>query len=111
MKYLIVLGIIALLFYLLLYWRFRHYIPLARRIFGLTRDLYRMTKGNAVTTETAVRSKSSEGERLVRCASCGTWIPSSRAVQLKSAASVYCSIACLENATAEPRTNRRSAKR
>jgi hypothetical protein len=107
LKYLIVLGIIALIFYLLLFWRLRHYLPLARRIFGITRDIYRMTRSNEGAQPVA-RSKQSEGERLVRCVSCGTWIPAGRAVRLKS--STYCSTSCLETRAAEPRPTRRSAK-
>lgn len=110
MKYLIVLGIVALLFYLLLFWRFRRYIPVARRIFSLTRDLYRLTRTGAVQSAPTARSKGGAGERLVRCAACGTWIPAGRAVQLRAAAAVYCSTSCLENAAAEPSPARRSAK-
>lgn len=106
MKYLIVLGVIAIIFYLLLYWRFRHYIPVARRLFGLTRDIYRMTKGNAGRAVPRARSKSAEGERLVRCASCGTWIPSGRAVRLRG--TTYCSTDCLEGT--QQHAERRSAK-
>ena len=109
MKYLIVLGAIALIFYLLLFWRLRRYLPVVRQIFGITRSLYRMTK-NAKTTEPAVSSKQSDGERLVRCSSCGTWIPAGRAIQLRSKSSVYCSTSCLENAAAQPQSARRSAK-
>ena len=107
MKYLVVLGIIALIFYLILFWRLRHYLPVARRIFGITRDIYRMTKSNEGAQPVA-RSTRGEGEKLVRCAACGTWIPAGRAVRLKSA--TYCSTSCLENAASEPRTTRRSAK-
>ncbi len=107
LKYLIALGVIAIIFYLLLYWRFRHYIPVVRRIFGLTRDIYRMTKGNASEAVLQARSKNREGEMLVRCASCGTWIPAGRAVRLRGA--TYCSTECLEGTT-QQRTERRSAK-
>jgi hypothetical protein len=112
LKYLVVLGVIALIFYLLLFWRLRRYFPVARQIFSITRQIYRMTKGTgAVETPSAPTSaKRSDGERLVRCAACGTWIPSGRAVQLRAKASTYCSTSCLEDAAAEPRNTCRSAK-
>jgi hypothetical protein len=110
LKYLLVLGIIALIFYLLLYLRLRRYFPVVRQIFGITRHLYRMTRKRE-GVEPAVSSKQGEGERLVRCAACGTWIPAGRAIQLKAkASSSYCSTLCLENAASAPRDARRSAK-
>ncbi|MBD0370975.1 MAG: hypothetical protein ICV60_09085 [Pyrinomonadaceae bacterium] len=111
MKYLIVLGLIALIFYLLLFWRLRRYMPVVRQIFSITRSLYRMTKGAESARPAAESRGRSDGERLVRCAACGTWIPSGRALQLRSRSSVYCSTSCLENAAAEPQPTRRSAKR
>jgi hypothetical protein len=110
LKYLIILGAIALIFYLLLFWRMRRYFPVVRQIFSITRNIYRMTKAREGEARPSVNSKSADGERLVRCAACGTWIPRGRALQLKSKASVYCSTACLENAAAQPQTARRSAK-
>jgi hypothetical protein len=107
LKYLIVLGIIALIFYLILFWRLRHYLPVARRIFGITRDIYRMTKSKE-GARPVERSTRGVGERLVRCAACGTWIPASGVIRLKSA--TYCSTSCLENASVQPRPTRRSAK-
>jgi hypothetical protein len=107
-KYLIILGIIALLFYLFLFWRMRRYLPLVRRIFGLTRDIYRMTRSTG-GAEPVTQPKRSEGGRLVRCAACGTWIPSERAIQLRAKPAVYCSTSCLEKSAAEPRSARRSS--
>lgn len=111
MKYLIILGVIAVIFYLLLFWRLRRYFPLARQIFGLTRDLYRLTRNREEGAQpVAKRSNRSEAEKLVRCASCGTWIPEGRAVRLRLGGAVYCSTNCLERAAEEPRPSRRSAK-
>jgi hypothetical protein len=110
LKYLLVLGVIALIFYLLLFWRMRRYFPVARQIFSITRQLYKMTRGAPAVERPAATAKRSDGERLVRCAACGTWIPSGRAVQLRAKASVYCSTSCLEDAAAQPREARRSAK-
>ena len=106
MKYLIILGVIALAFYILLFWRMRRYFPLVRKIFGLTRDIYRVTRG-AEGSQPVSTQKRGEGGKLVRCASCSTWIPSSRALQLRSSASVYCSTACLEKDAARLKTEQR----
>jgi hypothetical protein len=117
LKYLIISGIIAVIFYLFLFWRLRRYLPVARKIFSITRDLYRLTRvsggssrggGGNGPVETDVRSKSTSGEMLVRCASCGTWIPKGRALRLKSA--TYCSTTCIEKEAAEPQERRRSAQ-
>lgn len=110
MKYLIILGLVALVFYLILFWRLRRYFPVARQIFSITRNLYRMTKGAEGISQPVAAARQNEREKLVRCAACGTWIPSGRALQLRANSSVYCSTTCLENAAAEPQPSRRSAK-
>jgi len=38
----------------------------------------------------------SGGNKLVRCAGCGTWIPENRSLNLKSGLAIYCSPECLE---------------
>ncbi len=92
MKLLIVLGIIGVIF-LLVYLRLRPYIRMARQMFGVARGVGRAA-GQSRAPSPAARSAS---DRLVRCAACETWIPSSRALQLRSSSAVYCSPACLEN--------------
>ncbi|HKS26812.1 MAG TPA: hypothetical protein VJS44_03285 [Pyrinomonadaceae bacterium] len=109
MKYLVILGVIALIFYLLILWRMRRYFPVVRQIFGITRSLYRMTKG-AEGASSVAATRQSEPDRLVRCNACGTWIPSGRALKLRGKSSVYCSTTCLESAASEPQATRRSAK-
>ena len=87
MKYLLILGLIALVFYFLLYWRMRRYFPVVRRIFGITRDLYRMQRGGQdPAAPVGRRAPSRAGEKLVRCAACGTWVPAGRAVILRASA-------------------------
>jgi hypothetical protein len=110
LKYLIILGVIALIIYLLLLWRMRRYFPVVRQIFSITRSLYRMTKGaeGVVPPVVATKQREHERESLVRCAACETWIPSGRAIRVGSKTPVYCSTTCLENAAAQP--SRRSAK-
>ena len=91
MKLLIVLGIVGVIF-LLIYLRLRPYIRMARQMFGVAREVGRAA-GHPGATSPGGRSA---GDRLVRCAACETWIPSSRALQLRSSGAAYCSPACLE---------------
>lgn len=93
MKLLIVLGVLALIF-LVIYLRLRPYIRMARQMFGVARDV------RGVVREEPARSAATRGgagDKLVRCAACGTWVPSSRAVNLRSSSASYCSHACLES--------------
>lgn len=114
MKYLLIL-IALVLFGVFIYWRLRPYIATARRVLGFMRDLRRVNT-NGSTTE-SVRRSSTENERLVRCQSCETWIPATRAVVLsgsrRSASSYYCSHACLERAAEanQPARSRRGEGR
>ena len=96
MKYLIVLGILAIIFYLILYWRLHPYIAILRRILGIVREMRSMNEPR----EPSHRTGGEAGERLTRCDACGIWIPSARAIKLRGSASAYCSHACLENAAA-----------
>ncbi|HEX8745909.1 MAG TPA: hypothetical protein VF717_01850 [Pyrinomonadaceae bacterium] len=109
MKYLVILGVVALIFYLLILWRMRRYFPVVRQIFSITRSLYRMRKGAGGSAPVAAATQS-EPDKLVRCASCGTWIPSGRALRLRAKSPVYCSTNCLESAASQPQQSRRSAK-
>lgn len=55
-----------------------------------------------------IQTKEKVNEKLVRCSSCGLWIPQSRAVKLRSNV-FYCSHACLENAAESVKQKRRSS--
>lgn len=92
-KILIIGLLFAIVFALLSYWRLRPYINMARRMFGMVRDVRRMSVNR--TTEPLSRSDEASN-RLVRCEACGTWTPQGRAVRLRS--STYCSHDCLERA-------------
>jgi hypothetical protein len=96
LKLLIVLGILAVIF-LLIYLRLRPFIKMARQMFGVARDVRGAMRQEPAAAGSA---RSSSGDRLVRCAACETWIPSSRAVKLRSSNTSYCSHACLETAAA-----------
>jgi Fe2+ or Zn2+ uptake regulation protein len=88
------------LFGAFIYWRLRPYIATARRVLGFMRDLRRVNTTSS--TNESVRRSTTENEKLVRCQSCETWIPATRAVTLsrsrQAASSYYCSHACLERA-------------
>ena len=93
MKLIIVLGILAVLI-LLVYLRMRPYIRMARQVFGVARDVGRVARSEPGPTPQTTGA----GDRLVRCGSCGIWVPSSRSVKLRSSSTPYCSHACLEHA-------------
>jgi hypothetical protein len=115
LKYLVVLALFAAVA-LYAYWRLRPYIHGALRIFSAVREVRRMQQGGAPPSDLpkngqkkakATRSEA-RGERLLRCAACGTWMPASRAVTLRASAT-YCSHACLERAADSPQRARKSA--
>ena len=94
MKYLIVFGVLAIIFYLILYWRLRPYIATLRRFLGVVREMRNMNEPRQPSHRASVEA----GERLVRCDACGTWVPAPRAIKLRGSAASYCSPTCLENA-------------
>jgi hypothetical protein len=94
LKLLIILGIFAFIL-LLLYLRLRPFIRMARQMFGVARDVNRVMRQEPASSSTQAGGA---GDRLVRCTSCETWIPSSRAVKLRSSNASYCSHDCLERA-------------
>ncbi len=116
MKYLVVLALLALVA-AYAYWRLRPYIRGARRLVGALREMNRLREGGLPPDLTekakkkgrrAERRGEAPGERLLRCAACGTWMPASRAVSLRGGTN-YCSHACLERAADSPRKARKSA--
>ncbi len=109
MKYLVVLALFAAVAFLL-YWRLRPYIRGLRRFLGVLREVKRMREGvpPGGFPQQQTSPKKGAGEKLRRCAACGTWMPASRAVSLRGGAT-YCSHACLERAADAPRHARKSA--
>ena len=93
MKLLFIFGILAVIF-LLIYLRLRPFIKMARQMFGVARDVRGAMRQEPVTSS----ARSSGGDKLVRCDACATWIPSTRAIRLRSSNASYCSHACLESA-------------
>ena len=108
MKYLFVLALFAAVAFAV-YWRLRPYIRGLRRFLGVVREMRRVNEGARPGFPPQQTSpKKAAGEKLQRCAACGTWMPASRAVSLRGGAS-YCSHACLERAADAPRHARKSA--
>ena len=109
MKYVFVLILLATVA-LLVYWRLRPYIRAARRFLGVVREVRGMGAPNPSSDLPRAESRSRvPGEKLVRCAACGTWMPASRAVLLRATGVSYCSHACLERSVDTPQKARKSA--
>ena len=109
MKYLVVLLLLSAVAFFV-YWRLRPYIRAARRVLGAVREVNRMRQGAAPRSDLPrpETRKAAAGEKLLRCAGCGSWTPASRAVSLPAGAT-YCSHACLERGADAPRRERKSA--
>ena len=86
MKYLIIAAVVSVVS-ILIYVRLRPYLQLIRKV---------VTALN-VSTEvtTAPRERSPSKNKLVRCDSCGTWVPADRVFRLSSGLANYCSRECL----------------
>ncbi|HEX8853516.1 MAG TPA: hypothetical protein VF754_08515, partial [Pyrinomonadaceae bacterium] len=121
MKYLFIIGLLGFVG-LLIYWRLRPYIRAARQFFGFVKEVRRVNSAGAGRERrvndlggigSAQRQRTSQTDvpqKLVRCASCGTWLPAARALSLRSTPGVsYCSHECLERAADASHQTRRSA--
>ena len=107
MKYLFVLALFAAVAFLV-YWRLRPYLRGVRRFLGVVRELNRMrAAARTDLPRQPAQSRAAAGEKLVRCAACGTWTADSRAVSLGP--TTYCSHACLERSADSPHGRRKSA--
>ena len=109
MKYLFVLALFAAVAFMI-YWRLRPYLRGVRRFLGVVREVNRMrtaARGEMPREPAPRRSAARPADKLVRCASCGTWAAVSRAVNLGGA--TYCSHACLERSADSPHSRRQSA--
>ena len=104
MKYLIVALILGA-FFTIVYLRLRPYLSFARRVLGVVREARGVSAGQGMPDGT-MKPKQATGERLVRCASCGTWLPASRALTLRATSSSFCSHACMERSAGETGTRR-----
>lgn len=91
MKYLVVAALLTLLL-ILVYSRVRPYLAFLQKILG---TLNAMTD-SSTPIESAGQSAIGVKSKLVRCVSCGTWVPADRAIGSRVGSSAYCSRACLE---------------
>lgn len=98
MKLIFIIILLAACFGLI-YYRLRPYIQMAKRMFGVMRDVRGMSRGEPAAQ--TINAEVTAGQKLVRCDACGTWIPSSRAVRLRASRASYCSHSCLESSAAE----------
>ena len=88
MKYLIIAAIVSIVF-VLVYTRVRPYLKLIQKI---VQSLNVVTDIN--TSTATPRQKIPSRNKLVRCDSCGTWIPAERALSLNSGLATFCSPEC-----------------
>ncbi len=107
MKYVFILILLATVG-TVVYWRLRPYIKMVRRFLGVLRDVRSASEGLPSNTPRR-KSVKAASESLVRCAECGTWLPASRAVHLRTSNRSYCSQACLERTADTPRRTRKTA--
>lgn len=91
MKYLVVAALVALLL-ILVYSRVRPYLAFLQKIVGTLNA----AADSAPSAKSARPSTIKAKTKLVRCDSCGTWVPSDRAIGARVGGSTYCSRECLE---------------
>jgi len=91
MKYLVIAALVSIIF-VLVYSRVRPYLKLIQKIASSLNAAVDIT-----TTTTAQRPKTPSKNKLVRCDSCGTWIPAERALNLNSGLATFCSTECMAN--------------
>ncbi|MDQ2746918.1 MAG: hypothetical protein M3T96_06640 [Acidobacteriota bacterium] len=90
MKWLIILGLIAVVLVLIAS-RYRKQIQMALYVFRMFRKMRQMNK----TTEKQIEKKAETNDStLINCAKCGTWMPQNKAIKLRSGV-YYCSSNCL----------------
>ena len=111
MRILLSLLVVFALVGLYAYWRLRPYIRMARKVFGAARDAGRVSEQQQQQepADQPRRAQSRAGEKLVRCASCGTWLPASSALSIGKAGTHFCSHECLERSADDSQRTRRSA--
>ena len=91
MKYLIIAALVSIIF-VLVHSRVRPYLKLIQKIVSSLNAAVDVT-----TTTTAPQRKTPSKNKLVRCESCGTWIPAERALNLNSGLATFCSAECMAN--------------
>ena len=95
LKYLVI-GSLLVLLLLLLYSKLHPYIKMLGKFIGTVKTI-----ANSVSVNGTARPGKVDG-KLVKCVSCGTWVPAGRAVGIKTNLA-YCSTDCLEKSAASQR--------
>jgi hypothetical protein len=95
LKYLVIAALLALLL-LLVYSRIYPYVQVLKKLFGIAKTVASPNEPGSVSTPRSER-------KLVRCESCGTWVPAERAIAIKSGGATYCSRECLEKTPSKPK--------
>jgi hypothetical protein len=91
MKYLVIAALVSIIF-VLVYSRVCPYLKLIQKIANSLNAAVDIT-----TTTPAQRPKTPSKNKLVRCDSCGTWIPAERALNFNSGLATFCSTECMAN--------------
>ena len=97
MKYLIIGALLSFVF-LLVYFRVRPYLKFIRKVAQSFKVV------TAINATTASPQKTPSKNKLIRCESCGTWIPAERALNLSSGLATFCSAECMSK---KPAANQR----
>ena len=95
MKYLVIAALVSIIF-VLVYSRVRPYLKLIQKIASSLNAAVDIT-----TTTAAPQQKIPSKNKLVRCESCGTWIPVERAMRLNSGLATFCSAECMSKPAKE----------
>ena len=94
MKYLIIAALVSFVF-VIVYSRVRPYLKLFRKV------VESLNVATEDTVTAADQQRSPSKNKLVRCDSCGTWIPAERALHLGSGLASFCSTECVSKQTQE----------
>jgi hypothetical protein len=99
LKYLVVIGLVVLLF-VLLYRRLRPYLKIAGNFLNTIRQFQQQINTNRSGTQQAGQ----QAEKLVRCETCDTWVPIGRALGFGAPGTFYCSADCRRGREAKRRS-------
>src|SRR6185369_9929125 len=95
MKWLIILGLLAILVMFIVA-RYRRQIQTALYFYKMFKKMRQMNKTGPQEKQIE-NTNDSEDVQLVRCAKCGSWIPQTTALKF-SKNTFYCSSKCIETA-------------
>ncbi|HSE34071.1 MAG TPA: hypothetical protein VLA93_21035 [Pyrinomonadaceae bacterium] len=95
MKYLVIAAVVGLLF-IFVYSRLRPYLQMVQKALNFLND----AQTSVNNASPARRTNSRAEHKLIRCESCGTWVPEDRALKVSGGLAQYCSRECLEKTAA-----------